>query len=86
MTILGPGDVVFTPRRLGIRGSVAEPERISFTHRVDNVSQEIDETYTLTINIESGSFGGDDELITEMAVTIIDSDGEFMQRRGAYAA
>ena len=44
---------------------------------MDAVSQEIDETYTLTINIdESVSFGVSDELITNLIVTIRDDDGK----------
>ena len=54
-------------------------ETISFTHRVDAISQEIDETYTLTVNIQSGSFGANDKLITVLTVTIKDGDSKFTE-------
>ena len=77
---LGPGDVLFiSSHRIRIRPGSVEPETVSFTHRRDGISQEIDETYTLTINIESGSFGID-ELVSVLTVTIRDSDGKFMEK------
>ena len=54
-------------------------EIISFTHRVDAISQEIDETYTMTINIQSESFGVNDTLITVLTVTIKDGDSKFTE-------
>ena len=71
---LGPGDVLFSPHRMRIRPGVTDTEIVSFTHHVDGISQEIDEIYTLTINIESGSF---DELIAILTITIRDGDGKF---------
>ena len=61
-----------------IRPGVTEPEIISFSHRVDGVSQEINETYTLTISIESGSFQPD-QLVSVLTVTIIDSNSKFSE-------
>ena len=80
---LGPGDVLFSSHRRRIRPGNTEPEIVSFTHRRDRISQEIDETYTLTINIESGSFGID-ELVSVLTVTIRDSDGKFMEEENTY--
>ena len=54
-------------------------ETFSVTHVRDGISQEIDETYTLTINIESGSFGVNDELISILNVTIRDSECKFRE-------
>ena len=74
--IIGPGDVVFSPQRKRIRPGNRDTATISFTHRMDAISQETDETYTLTINIETRSFRVNDELITTLIVAIQDDDGK----------
>ena len=71
---LGPQDVFFSSHPRRIRLGITDPEIISFTHRVDAISQEIDETYTLTINIQSGF---DEELISILTITIRDIDSKF---------
>ena len=78
--IIGPEDVDFFDEgtRMRIRPGVTKPEIISLSHRVDGVSQEIDETYILIINIESGSFEPD-QLVSVLTVTIIDSNSKFRE-------
>ena len=83
---IGPTDVILSSSLERILPGSIEKVQVIFTHRRDSIAQEGNETYTLTINIESpGNFGNDTEIIiiSRLNVTIEDANCECIVIRNA---
>ena len=53
-------------------------QNIEFSLSVDNIAQELDETFVITIEIPAGTFSSGANIRSRLEVVIMDSDGKLI--------